>query len=124
MGGAAIRASSKGLKIHMTLCAQGQVVRCEPPQPLAVTLFSCIAGLVRPTTWHVGQLAMGMDSTTIVSAPTQSRKQMEGLTLNDHVLTCFLVPLALATNLVGQPITLITERMAALEPWITLYCAI
>ena len=46
---------------------------------------------------------------------------MERLTLDNHVLTYFLVLLALATNLVSQPITLITKSMAALTLQITLH---
>jgi len=39
---------------------------------------------------------------------------MRKLTLNNHILTSLLVPLTLPTNLVSQPIALVTERLAAL----------
>jgi len=39
---------------------------------------------------------------------------MRKLTLNNHVLTSLLVPLTPPTNLVSQPIALVTERLAVL----------
>ena len=46
---------------------------------------------------------------------------MRRLTLNNYVLTGFLVLLAPPTHLVGQPITLVTKRMAALALMIVLH---
>jgi len=44
-----------------------------------------------------------------------------GLTLNDHILTSFLVALALTTHLVDKAITLVAEGLAALAHWIPLH---
>src|SRR5882724_6927802 len=44
---------------------------------------------------------------------TQKRKKAE-LTLDDYILACLLVPLTSATNLVGQPIALVVQRLAPL----------
>src|SRR5882724_4531580 len=77
--------------------------------------------LVRPATWRMGQLAIGTDSTTLMSAPALARQLTRKLTLDNQVLTGSLVPLALPTNLVGQPIALVTKRVEALAPRITFH---
>jgi len=46
---------------------------------------------------------------------------MKSFTLNDHILTSFLVLLALATDLIGKAITLMAKSVAVLAHWIMLH---
>ena len=62
-----------------------------------------------------------MESTTDASVSGQTSLGDEELTLNDHILTSFLVLLALATDLIGKAITLMAKSVAVLAHWIMLH---
>ena len=49
------------------------------------------------------------------------RNNTKQLTLNQHIMACLLVALALATDLVSQPVTLMAKCLAMLENWVPLH---
>jgi len=65
--------------------------------------------------------AAGMESTTDTSVSGQTGLGNKELTFDDHILTSFLVLLALATDLIGKAITLMAKSVAMLAHRIMLH---
>ena len=65
--------------------------------------------------------AAGTESTTNASVSRQTGSAEKELTLNDHILTSLLVPLASATDLVGKAVALMDKGMAVLTHQIALH---
>jgi len=66
----------------------------------------------RPQCWAVGTGSTN-NSSVFSALSTWTRP----LTLNNNILAWLLVPLAVATGLVGQAIAFVVEGLAALTPW-------
>ena len=52
-----------------------------------------------------------------ISVPSSPGKGNRQLTLDNYILTCLLVPLAAATDFVGETITFMVEGLEALTMW-------
>ena len=60
---------------------------------------------------------MGTGSTLLTDQHWDQKDEETRCTLNNHILTCLLVPLTLATNLVGEAVVLMFEGLAVLAYW-------
>jgi len=108
--------SGNGLVMHVTLCALGWVTSWDTPFPLAVSLLSCVTGLIGATIRQTQQQAVGTESTINVSAlgPKLAEEQTHP---PQQPLDRFLVLLAPAENLVGEAVALMANGLTVLTYW-------